>query len=59
MNVCFGKKFIPRMEVGSVLLCKNKGMFIARKLNGEYIANFYEIFDPFHFKWPPLTCFFT
>ncbi len=49
------KKFIPRMEVGSVLLCKNKGMFIARKLymdsNKEvYIANFYESFDPFHFE---------
>jgi hypothetical protein len=52
------------MEVGSVLLCKNKGMFIARKLymdsNKEvYIANFYESFDPFHFEWPQPTCFFT
>jgi hypothetical protein len=24
-----------------------------------YIANFYEIFDPVHFEWPQLTCFFT
>jgi len=52
------------MEVSSVLLCKNKGMFIARKLymdsNKEvYIANFYESFDPFHFEWPQPTCFFT
>jgi len=31
----YGKKFILGMEVGSVLLCKNKGMFIARKLYGQ------------------------
>jgi hypothetical protein len=32
MNVCFGKKIIPWMEVGYVLLCKNKGTLIAKKV---------------------------
>jgi hypothetical protein len=27
-----GKKTIPRMEVGNILFCKNKGTLIARKL---------------------------
>jgi hypothetical protein len=35
MNVCFGKKMILKMEVGSILLCKNKGTLIARKLYGQ------------------------
>jgi hypothetical protein len=34
-NVCFGEKFIPWMEVGYLLLCKNKGTFIAKKLYGQ------------------------
>jgi hypothetical protein len=35
MNVCFGKNIIPQVEVGNILLRKNKSTLIINKLKGQ------------------------